>query len=215
MYLVRHGQTEWNRQRRLQGFQDSPLSELGHQQAKQLGEAIKRLGLPITQAWVSPLGRARQTAEQIAAAVSLELEFMDDLREVSFGDFEGNTLPELDEKYPGAWEARTEDKWGYRPPGGESNADALNRAQRMAARIEQWQDDCPPLIIAHFAINRLILSQLIGVQPEDTMRMNVPHGGIYRVQYTDGIWKPGHMDVVGGETDFRDGWLEQIQYENR
>jgi phosphoserine phosphatase len=209
VYFVRHGMTEWNLERRLQGHRDSPLSEQGREQARHVARALKPLELRRT--FVSPLGRARQTAEILCEQNSLELEFCDDLREVSFGQLEGNTLDELERRFPGAWEARTNDKWGYRPPGGEANADAVHRAQRMAERIELLGDDEPILVVAHFAINRLILCELAEIGPDDCMRMNVPHGVVYRArkQADDEAWALAYLDATQDEASFQPGWIEQ------
>lgn len=209
VYFVRHGQTQWNLERRLQGHRDSPLSDQGREQARCVAQAL--MALELRRAWVSPLGRARQTVEILCEFNPLDVEFNDDLREVSFGDLEGNTLEELDRLFPGAWNARTNDKWGYRPPGGEANADAVERARSVAERIEGITAQEPFLVVAHFAINRLILCELAGLGPEDCIRMDVPHGVVYCAQKnaSDKPWSLSWLDAMQGETNFRPGWIQQ------
>ena len=105
LFLVRHGQTEWNLIPRIQGRSDSPLTELGTQQAKTAGRLLKRVisgRKPVLMA--SPLGRARRTAEIIAAALGLPNEHMviePRLREVSWGLWDGRSRDELEAMEPG------------------------------------------------------------------------------------------------------------------
>ncbi len=213
VYLVRHGQTEFNKHKRLQGWKDSPLSDEGKEHSRIMGDALKRF--TFSQVWVSPLGRARQTADIMRESMGFEYDVTDDLREVSFGDWEGFTLPEIDEKYPGQWDSRQNDKWNYRPPGGESNKNAVARAIRIKNRIEETVRKHPVLIIAHFAINRLIISQCIGLQPEEVMRMNVPHTILYRLRYERDEWRVAWQMADQLQEGFQEGWLPQYQSENQ
>ncbi|HQH71708.1 MAG TPA: histidine phosphatase family protein [bacterium] len=207
VYFVRHGQTEFNLQRRLQGWNDSPLSAQGIAQARILARALTPLG--IQSALVSPLGRARQTAAIIHETAGIPLESTPALREVSFGAFEGNTLDELEIHFPGMWAERMADKWNYRPPQGESNAEAVPRAREVVRWIETHANGGPRLIIAHFAINRIILSLLADLSPGETIEMNVPHTVIYRAKKQDGNWLISHRDAEDSQDEFQSGWLRQ------
>ncbi len=207
IYFVRHGQTRFNQERRLQGWNDSPLSETGEEQARHMAKALSPLG--IRYALISPLGRARQTASIIQSEIGIELEPVPELKEVSFGVFEGNTLDQLDEKFPGLWQRRQADKWNYCPPQGEANKDAVPRAKEIVARIEQWIKPEPLLIIAHFAINRIILALLAGLEPEETIRMDVPHLALYRARKENGSWHVGYQDTEAADPEFQSGWLRQ------
>lgn len=214
VYFVRHGETEFNRQKRLQGWRDSPLSDAGRAQAERVALAVQTL--EVSRGLVSPLGRARQTAEIIQRHKAVSLEPSDDLREISFGDFEGNTLDEIEVKFPGQWERRQSEKWTYCPPGGEANRDALPRALNVIARIEADSDDAPWLIVAHFAINRLIFSTMAGLEPEEIMRVYVPHEAIYRaVREEGGPWRISYWDVRENGAGFQDGVLIQQRPENQ
>lgn len=212
VYFVRHGETEYNQEKRLQGWCDSPLSERGKQQVHQVAKTLAQFD--IQHAFVSPLGRAQQTVEIIQSYLDFNKENLPELREVSFGDFEGNTLPELDIKFPGMWEARMDDKWNYRPPGGEANKDALPRAHEVIKRIEALNSDRALMIVAHFAINRIILSLLAGIEPEETVRINVPHCTIYRAQQQNGEWQISHIDTTQPNPHFQPDWLLQHIPEN-
>ncbi len=213
VYFVRHGQTCFNRDKRLQGWLDSPLSGEGKEQVRHVAKALKELR--IDHAFVSPLGRARETLEILRSEKTFSAELTPHLREVSFGDFEGNTLPELDKKFPGMWEARMSDKWNFCPPNGEANRDAVPRAQEIVRRIASFPEDHSLLIVAHFAINRIILSLLANIPPEETILMNVPHLVVYRAQLIEDQWRVSYFDTTTTqETGFQEGWLLQHQPEN-
>jgi len=96
--IARHGETDWNRERRFQGHADPPLNELGRQQAHELAEALA--GSDIAAVYASPLARARETAEIVAAALELPVETRAALREVDVGSWQGLTRDEVEERFP-------------------------------------------------------------------------------------------------------------------
>ena len=99
LYLVRHGETEWNRLRRIQGLTDIPLNDTGREQARRTGMLLTRR--PIARVYASPLGRARETAEIIARELGLsEPELRDALVERNYGAAEGMSFHEIDVTYP-------------------------------------------------------------------------------------------------------------------
>ena len=206
IFFVRHGETLFNLEKRLQGWNDSPLSHYGKLHAQAVAEVIA--GFDIHQAWISPLGRAQETAAIIHARAGVPLETDSNLKEVSFGDFEGKTLPEIEVNFPGMWADRMADKWNYCPPNGESNKDAVPRARSIADKIEAYPASSV-LVIAHFAINRIIISLLAGVDAVDTVQMDVPHGVIYKTEKSNGVWKVSYLDTKLLGEGFKDGWLCQ------
>jgi Fructose-2,6-bisphosphatase len=116
LYLVRHGETEWNRQRRIQGRTDIPLNATGREQARLTGMLLTRR--PITRVFASPLSRARETAEIIAAELGLPgPELRDALVERNYGDAEGLSFHEVDARYPE----------GVEVPGRESRPEVAER----------------------------------------------------------------------------------------
>ena len=96
--IARHGETDWNRERRFQGHADPPLNELGREQARELAAALAESG--VTAVYSSPLARARETAEIVAAALGLPVETRDALREVDVGSWQGLTRDEVEERFP-------------------------------------------------------------------------------------------------------------------
>jgi len=137
IYVVRHGETIWNRARRRQGHDDSPLTLRGIQQAMAFGERLRHaVGVNIQELAIvsSPLGRARQTASIICESMGLDpndaLSFDPLLAEHNFGAWEGLKDEEIELRFPGALEQRRGDPWNYLVPEGERYADLFERASR-------------------------------------------------------------------------------------
>ena len=135
LYVLRHGQTEWNAAGRMQGHMDSPLTDLGREQAAMQGRILRALDLPADVTFhCSPQGRARQTAEIALAGLTEAPVFDHRLKEVSVGAFEGLTMTDLEAGWP---EVMTRDEalsWHYRAPGGEGY-------DSFSARIRDWLDE--------------------------------------------------------------------------
>lgn len=171
--FVRHGETDWNRELRLQGQQDIPLNALGRRQAARNGRAVA--GILADGGWArisSPLLRTVETMRIILdAAGHPGREFKTDaeIRELSYGAWEGLTLPELQARNPAGMAARERDKWTYVPPGGESYA---MLAQRVAGWLETLQ--CPSLVVAHGGILRVLLYLLAGQPAHDAPHLAAP-----------------------------------------
>ena len=121
--LLRHGQSEWNAIRRWQGLADSPLTDLGRRQAVAVARVLDRLDRPIGRVWSSPLARAAETGEIIAAALGAGTVAVDDrFREADAGEWQGLTPVEIERAYPGYLEAHR------RPPTFESFDSVVARA---------------------------------------------------------------------------------------
>ena len=153
VYFVRHGQTDWNAEARFQGTRDIPLNDKGRGQARHNGATLKGLVDPAKVNFIaSPLMRTRETMEIIRAEMGLEphaYQTDDRLKELSFGDWEGRTVTELEETQADLWAARQTDKWFFRPPQGESYQD-------LADRLRSWVNeiDDPLVVVSHGGVNR-------------------------------------------------------------
>ncbi len=165
LLLVRHGETPWNAEGRYQGQTDIPLSAIGEEQARKLGV---RLGdVDITRAVASPLSRARRTAQLALGALRESILTTDGgLQEIHHGDWEGKLAREIAEADGGRFAA-----WRSAPesvlmpgPGGESLNHVLKRAwvSLQAAMVGLGQDDTL-LVVAHDAVNRLLLCRVLGI----------------------------------------------------
>jgi broad specificity phosphatase PhoE len=142
IYYIRHGETDWNAQGRLQGGRDIPLNDLGRKQAVEaggiLGGLLARAGrsAPSLSYVASPLGRARRTMELVRGALNLppqDYALDDRLREIGYGRWEGSTFAQMRASDPELFAKRRADKWTVPPPGGESYAE-------VQARVRDWYD---------------------------------------------------------------------------
>ncbi|HTK17607.1 MAG TPA: histidine phosphatase family protein [Acidimicrobiia bacterium] len=156
LLIIRHGESEWNVEKRWQGWLDSQLTAEGLQQARDRADVLARSGLAPAVVHCSDLGRARQTAEIIAAALGVPTRPHPGLRERSGGDWEGFTADEIDERWPGrrmAWrrgEITT-------MPGGEDDAAVLARVdEALASALESGT---PALVITHHGVLRLVATR--------------------------------------------------------
>ena len=162
LYYIRHGETDWNRESRLQGRQDIPINATGRAQARHCAEILRDLVAREPNAKPdfvsSPLGRARETMEIVRAALGFDPQsYRVDARlaEISFGDWEGFTLDELRKTAPEAVAARERDKWEFAPPGAESYA-------AMSVRVRGWYDSLTrdTVAVAHGGTLRGLVVQL-------------------------------------------------------
>ena len=183
IYFARHGQTDWNAERRLQGQHDIPLNSLGRIQAARsgtiLGELLARDGLRAGDLdYVSsPLGRARETMELMRTGLGLEPQtYRLDARllEMSFGRWEGFTFAELQAKEAEALAARERDKWGFVLPEGESYA-------QLVVRVRDWYESVErdTVVAAHGGVCRALIAHL-GIQPTETASLgDIGQGVVY------------------------------------
>jgi probable phosphoglycerate mutase len=179
VYLARHGQTEWNQQRRRQGHLDSPLTPTGLRQAERNADLIA--SLPVDKVFSSPLGRARATAGVIAARLGLPVGVVDELREVHHGRIGGLTDAEIERDFPHMAADRARDKYGYRFPDGESYADADRRAGEALRRIEATGAR-RPLVVSHEMVGRMLLRNLVDLDVRTALACKHPHDVVYRVR---------------------------------
>ena len=182
-YFIRHGQTDWNAERRFQGQTDIPINRLGRQQAAKNGAVLKAL-LSAEEigsiAFVSsPLQRARQTMEIIRQTMALPPEDYSvepTLKELSFGTWEGHTLDELRQSQTGAVDARQADKWNFTPPDGESY-------QNLCDRVLPWvrQQTNSSIIVCHGGIIRTLLLTYLGLTETEASNHHTPHDRIIMI----------------------------------
>jgi broad specificity phosphatase PhoE len=146
LYYVRHGETDFNAEGRLQGRRDTELNANGRRQAAESGDLLRDLFArdnrsPSSFAYVaSPLKRARETMEILRRELGLEphaYSVDDRLMEISYGEWEGLTLPEIEARMPGMLARRERDKWDFAPPDGESYRSLTNRMSEWYASLKE------------------------------------------------------------------------------
>ena len=182
--LARHGQTEWNKVKRLQGWKNSPLTELGKEQALCVAQEIKSLvGSTDINLVTSPLGRAFDTANIIAKELGRnEKDVKPDalLKEYSFGDWGGMTSLQVKEKYFEQWQSRKIDKWNYVIPGGESYFLVAKRAERWLLTLS---DNILTVAVSHEMIGRVIRGIYLGLDEKQTLMKNQKNNEIILLEH--------------------------------
>jgi probable phosphoglycerate mutase len=181
IFLVRPGETTWNRESRQQGHLDSPLTSKGIEQARAAGQALKKL-LPEGRnvcIETSPIGRARQTAALLCAELGLDVNALvvsPLLIEHHLGSWQGLTNAQIDERYPGARRAREENKWTYAVPGGESYAMVHKRAKQWLAQERRAP---VTVVVTHEMYSRVLQGAFGGLTPAGTLGRSHHQGRIY------------------------------------
>ena len=180
IYIVRHGQTEWNVAMRMQGHMDSPLTPLGRLQAEVHGRTLARLG-GVEKLIASPLGRTRETAALVNAHLSVPVRYETALMERDCGLWSGLTLDQIRAAFPDEWQARSEDPFHHRPPEGENLPDMAARVRGLIDELLEGPERTLALI-THGVMSRVILMHLLGLGPEDAVAVRHPNELFYRVE---------------------------------
>ncbi|WP_422375177.1 histidine phosphatase family protein [Roseibium sp.] len=193
LIFVRHGETDWNFEGRMQGQKDIPLNATGQAQATDNGQRLQgylaQEGIdPATLDFVSsPLTRTRSTMELLRGAMNLDASayrLEDQLKEITFGAWEGFTLEELAEEEQDLILQRRADKWGFVPPGGESY-------EMLADRIGVWLKtvDRPSVVVSHGGVFRVLRGHLEGREKVAVPKLDVPQDKVF-------VWRKGCFEVV-------------------
>ncbi|ASY61968.1 Phosphoglycerate mutase family (Rhiz) [Sinorhizobium sojae CCBAU 05684] len=184
IYMVRHGQTDWNAESRLQGQKDIPLNETGRRQATGNGLALAEIlgrEAAIYDFVSSPLSRTRETMQRLRQAMELDpLSYRIDerLKEVSFGDWEGFTLPELKRRVPERIAARRVAKWDFIPPGPQAESYEI-----LSWRVGAWLKDVrkPTVCVSHGGIIRALFKLLGEMDSDEAAAAAIPQDRILEV----------------------------------
>ena len=181
IYLCRHGQTEWNRERRLQGQTEADLTPLGRLQAAAMADLLHDLiGREPAADWrivASPLRRARDTARAIADRLGLEVGFDDRLKELTVGDWEGRLYADVQRENPEAFKSP---EWFFTAPGGETY-------EQVMARVSDWlaEQSAEPerrlIVVSHGIAGRLLRGAYAGLSRDETLAQDVPQDALYRL----------------------------------
>ena len=178
--LLRHGETFWNRERRIQGHTESDLTPLGERQAEAMARLAAELVAREGGHWrlvASPIGRAQRTAEAVSRATGLRVETDARLVEICCGEWEGRLRSELAELHPERFQSG---EWFFGAPGGETFEDVYGRA-------ESWLGDLPPaaerrvIAVSHGVLGRMIRGAYGGIDRRAILAQDVPQDAIYRL----------------------------------
>jgi broad specificity phosphatase PhoE len=168
IFLVRHGETDWNREGRIMGTLPVPLNKRGDEQARCVAEVLARY--PIAALFSSPVARAVQTARYVAERLGLPLTEEAGLTELSMGGWEGRYWKELD------MEAR--------PPGGETLAEVQRRAVAAIENALVTQKHKPSVFVTHADVVRTVVAHYLNLGIADSQRLRIDHASLTIIELT-------------------------------
>jgi broad specificity phosphatase PhoE len=179
LFVVRHGESAFNAEGRIQGQSNPPLSELGRKQSQAVAAAFA--GKPLEIVYSSPLDRAIETARPVAEELGCPLVTDDGLLELNAGVFQGLTWTEINQRFPddgAAWKSQNPD---FRIPGGESRRDLMRRGQVALAKIREGGQR-NVLVVAHGGLLTAALKALMAV-PAERNPFSLYNGSISQVDW--------------------------------
>ena len=210
IFLVRHGETSWNREGRFQGQIDVPLNDIGLRQADAVADALKEI--PFDRIISSNLSRALRTALPLASRMRMGMgvETDDDLKEIGHGLWEGRTAAEVEATYPGdlaLWHTRPET---VVMPEGESLADVQNRAWPALLRLAEGKGETVA-VFTHDAVLKVLLMKALDCPLSSFWRFQLANGSITLLELGDKGWRiplmgeAGHLGSVFGKRAEQEG----------
>lgn len=195
IYFIRHGETHWNVERRMQGQWEADLTERGLQQAEQNAETVAQLGVEAI--YASPLRRARHSAEALSRRTDLAINFDDRLKEWNAGDWSGHLYEEVQEKWPEEWAAWRADMWSYRPPACENFEDLANRGGAFLDDI-LTMDTAKIAVVSHGFIGRAMMLVLARLAPSEALQLQTANDAFFRFQRNGDGWETDRFEAGQG-----------------
>ncbi|MGB5870427.1 MAG: histidine phosphatase family protein [Albidovulum sp.] len=177
-FILRHGETEWNRAGRFQGRLNSPLTEKGRAQARRQGEILTTAGVNASQFqfWSSPQGRARQTADLALGGMGGVIREDLLLQEIDVGDWQGLTGPEIAARHPDA-DLLGGSLWQDAAPGGEGFAGVEARAHAFLSGLDR-----PAVIVTHGVFSRFLRAAILGLDLEGALGLPDGQGIVFHLK---------------------------------
>nr|WP_255599343.1 histidine phosphatase family protein [Hasllibacter sp. MH4015] len=177
LFILRHGETEWNLADRMQGWKDSPLTDLGRAQAAAQGRLLARHAPDHYDIRVSPSGRAQMTAEIALGPMVANAVSDDRLKEINVGHWVGRSLGEIRAEFPDIDMSRDRHLWKFDAPGGET-------LQEMTQRCRAVLDDLtgPTVIVTHGVTSRLLRCLALHLPPTDLGALPGGQGVVHHVE---------------------------------
>ena len=184
LILARHGQTQWNREKRLQGRRDSPLPSVGQSQARLLARlAVREKPIAVVS---SDLQRAVSTASLATKQLGVKLLKKHALREIGYGRLEGLALAEIEESFPGVWPRRQKDRFRFRVPGGENYVDVAQRLKPFCSWLANRFGDETVLVVGHGNTNRVLMGLLLRYPHRKWLDIHQPNYVVYFLEVKNG-----------------------------
>ncbi|MGE5573151.1 MAG: histidine phosphatase family protein [Bacteroidota bacterium] len=182
VFLVRHGETEWNATRRYQGHHDVPLSPAGVRQAEML--ALRLAGENLAAVYSSDLSRALETARAVARPHGIPVVKLEELREIDVGEWEGMSFDEVRMARPADVARWLEDTANNPIPGGESYARLRDRVVPKVMELVRAHPDASFCVVSHAGPVKLVLCDALGIGPGSRHRIDLMNAALSAVEYS-------------------------------
>ncbi len=186
VFLLRHGQTDWNAERRLQGHLDMPLNAVGRRQAEQLAQALAAEG--VAAIYSSDLLRAQQTAQPLAQRLGLPVALDQALRERHFGHLEGLSYAEIDQRFPEDARGWRQREPGFAPGGGETLADFSERAVAALTRLAAPHEGQVIAVFTHGGVLDCLYRRAAGIELKAARSWQLGNASINRLLCTGAVF---------------------------
>jgi phosphoserine phosphatase len=194
LFVVRHGETEWVRERRFAGSRDIPLTEAGREQCAAVARALASTA--VAAVYASPLDRARSSAEVIAKPHGLPVRIVPAFSEMSFGSWEGLTRDEVQARYPEAWGQWRLAPQSFAPAGGETVQQVAERVSAGLAAFQEAHQEQTIVLVSHGVVARVIVLGALGLGLDRLWTLDAAPAGITEIEYEPG-WATVHrMNTV-------------------
>jgi broad specificity phosphatase PhoE len=184
VYLIRHGQTAWNKEEIFRGRTDVPLDGTGLRQAELAGEYFK--GMEIHGIYASPLARAWETAQKIAKFHNLKVQPSEGIIDMSFGKWEGHPHQEIQKTDREIYQQWREEPHKVRLPGGESLEDVRIRAMAALGEAIRLHPGKTVVLVSHRVVNKVLICGILGMDNSHFWQISQDPTAINLIQYKDG-----------------------------
>lgn len=190
LYLIRHGETEWNRAGLWQGLEDSPLTENGIEQAQSLGARFADEGQKFDAIYTSDLGRSHNTCKYLVEPLGQlgDIQIDQGLRERALGHLQGLTFEQIQERHPEEAELHASGDPHFAPTGGESWAETFARSSKALREIARRHDGQKVLAVSHGGVIGMALRDALGLNLLPPRRFQLPNTAVNLFQYSDHNW---------------------------
>jgi len=199
LYFVRHGETDWNAEKRMQGQWESTLTERGRGHAEANAALVAALGVDAL--YASPLQRTRESAAPLAAMTGLSPAFDDRLKEWDAGDWSGVLYAEIPGRWPVEWAAWRADMWRVRAPGGENLEDLTDRGGAFLDEMLTREAGRRAAIVSHGFIGRAMIARLAGLAPDDALKLHTANDVVFRLRGGGDDWRCDRFEAGRGPAD--------------
>ena len=192
---MRHGQSTWNHEHRIQGQLDPPLSDEGRRQAAELGRRLA--GRPFAGLYTSDLKRANETAQVVGDAVGIDPKPMAELREIYLGEWEGLHTDELAVRFPQAWASWTKEPDWDLVPGGEGAAAFEARVEAALDSIFMRHQEGDVLVVTHGGVIQIALHQVVGRPARGIFTFRIQNASVTVLERRNGRMVISGVNDVG------------------